>query len=74
VFSKGPEAVGLMRADAVLGALSQEIKRHLQSRQIPEEMVKFSAPTSRGTRLTNGIPQWGKHARRVVVVHVEDPA
>jgi hypothetical protein len=74
VFSKGPKAVGRMRAEAVLDALEQEIKRQLRARQIPEEMVTFSAPTSRGTRLTNGIPEWGKHARRVVVVHVEDPA
>ncbi|MBB5167571.1 hypothetical protein [Mycobacterium sp. AZCC_0083] len=56
-----------MRADAVLAALGQEIKRQLRAGQIPEEMVTFSAPTSRGTRLTNGIPQWGKQARRVVV-------
>ena len=70
-FSRGADAVGLSRAQAVLDAIRPQIERSLHEKGLPADFVTFSEPTSRGTDLTDDIPGSDKEARRVVVVSME---
>jgi hypothetical protein len=70
IFGDGAREVGLQRARAALDVLREAVVRQLQIREVPEEMVRFTEPTSRVDWPRKDIPFKGKAEARVVVMTI----
>ncbi|MGV9802826.1 scabin-related ADP-ribosyltransferase [Mycobacterium sp. NPDC003449] len=70
-FSRGADAIGQERAQAVIDAIRPLIERSLQQNSMPADFVTIAAPTSRGTALPEDVSGPDDQVRRMVVVRVE---
>jgi hypothetical protein len=64
----GADAVGVLRAQAVVDAIRPQVKTLLRQGGLPNDLVTFTSPTTRGKALPEDVPGADKNGRRRTVV------